>query len=564
MARKPRAVASRAVPAGNRPGDSLRPSPTVNARPFGTTAAPDVAYLRYEIAHVLPVYAKIRDCLLGEYQIKWHDVGITPFPLFGMAEFQASMLYAVDPIRYMPKYLPMHAPHDRSPENLERYRHYVNRAVFYAVTRHTLETFVGAIYLRAPVIELPDEMAPYLLDITGSGVSLVQFTKEVTSYTIAYGRAGILVDYPPATGPITVQDKLEGNYRPTIIAYAPWAVINWRTTWINGVQKLSLVVIAEAGLVYDDGFKETTQEQYRVLRLVDGVYQCEVWRRDTMADMELGLQGDMSVRIYQRYTPRDANGQTFDYIPFTFVGTVDNSPSVDTPPLGDIASLNIGHYRNSADFEEMLYIAGQATPVFTGLTEQWVDTVMGGSVKMGSRAGVMLPVGGSAELLQANENQLALEAMRDKAAQMKALGAKLVEEKRVQKTATEAGQEEAASQSVISQIAANVSQAVLWALNQMARFEGAVVTPDTLKFQLNTELDMIKPSPESRKQLFTEWEGGAISWTEYRHNLRRGGIATQDDEKAAAEIKANPAPMAAATLLAQSVQKNATNDKVQP
>ena len=56
-------------------------------------------------------------------------------------------------------------------------------------------------------------------------------------------------------------------------------------------------------------------------------------------------------------------------IPFIFCGALNNSPDVDKSPVYDIAEVNIAHYRNSADYEESCFIAGQATPVLTGLTQ---------------------------------------------------------------------------------------------------------------------------------------------------------------------------------------------------
>ena len=59
-------------------------------------------------------------------------------------------------------------------------------------------------------------------------------------------------------------------------------------------------------------------------------------------------------------------------IPFSFVGADNNDATVDESPLYPLAQLNVAHYRNSADYEQSLFIVGQATPVFTGLTDEWV------------------------------------------------------------------------------------------------------------------------------------------------------------------------------------------------
>jgi hypothetical protein len=146
-----------------------------------------------------------------------------------------------------------------------------------------------------------------------------------------------------------------------------------------------------------------------------------------------------------------------------FIGSENNDANPDNPNMYDLASLNIAHYRNSADYEEACYIVGQPTPVLTGLTEQWYKDILGGCVNFGSRGGIPLPVGASADLLQASENTMIKEAMEIKERQMVALGAKLVEQKQVQRTAFETKVEATSEGSILSSSAKNVSNAFVWA-----------------------------------------------------------------------------------------------------
>jgi hypothetical protein len=60
--------------------------------------------------------------------------------------------------------------------------------------------------------------------------------------------------------------------------------------------------------------------------------------------------------------PKRGDGEAWNYIPFTFVGSVNNDETPDLPPLYDLAVLNVAHYRNSADYEESCYMVGQPTP----------------------------------------------------------------------------------------------------------------------------------------------------------------------------------------------------------
>lgn len=471
---------------------------------------PNVAFVRKDLKALLPLYQLIRDCIDGEVKIK---AGKT-------------------------KYLPQPNAEDESDENIQRYKAYVERAVFYNVTARTLKGFVGQVFLRDPVIEVPTLLKIVEEDANGGGVNITQSSKKAVGYVLSHGRAGLFVDYPATEGVASRAQLEAGDIRPTLNLYAPWRVLNWRTTKRGAREILSLVVLSETYVQSDDGFEMKEAEQFRVLRLGkskdnvqdnidegEDVYTVEVWRK------EGGKFG-----ISESYQPRDSSGELLKEIPFTFIGAENNDVDIDNPPLYDLASLNVAHYRNSADYEESCFIVGQPTPYFAGLTEEWVNKVMGGTVTLGSRGAVPLPEGGSAGLLQAESNTMPKEAMEHKERQMVALGAKLVEQSTVQRTATEADLEATSENSTLTSSAKNVSAAYQWGLEWCAIFVG--VPESGIKFELNTEFDIANMTPQERAQVISEWQSGAISFTEMRENLRKAGVAKLDDAKAKTEIDA--------------------------
>lgn len=469
---------------------------TTPTNSFIRTNQGGVAFVREELAELFPQYELVRDCISGEKQVK----------------------------RRREKYLPKPSPEDESLENKKRYDAYLARAVFYNVTKRTLAGLVGQIFAKKPVVEVPAVLDSLVADVTGSGVSLEQLAKKATNFTMGFGRSGLYADYPSVAGPTTRKDLEEGNIRPTINCYAPWDVINWRTIVRGGRELLSLVVIAEKYVVNDDGFEQKKDDQFRVLRLINDVYVVEVWRK----------QGAAAYIVHETYIPADANGEPFDEIPFIFVGAENNDTNPDNPPLYDMASLNLAHYRNSADYEESCYVVGQPTPYFSGLTEDWVTNVLKGTIYLGSRGAVMLPPDGAAGLLQAEPNIMPKEAMDQKEKQMVALGAKLVEQKTVQRTATEAGQDEASESSTLASTARNVSAGIKWMLEWCGIFAG--VGEAGIKFELNTDFDVAKMQPAERAQLIKEWQSGAIAFEEMRAALRKASVATLDDEAAKTKI----------------------------
>jgi hypothetical protein len=430
-----------------------------------------------------------------------------------------------------------------SPANRARYEAYLNRAVFYNVVKRTVSGLLGNVFLVDPVITVPTLLNSVVKDATGSGITLVQLSQQVEDFVLKYGRAGILSDFPTVTPneKITVLDQLQGKVRPTITAYAPWNVINWRTKTRGGKVILSLVVLCEGYEDSDNGFASVVKPQYRVLRLGENdVYQQEIWRK-----VKDGGAYEMKG---SPVSPLDSRGQFLREIPFTFVGAIDNSPTIDPSPILDMVELNLAHYHNSADYEESVYMTGQATPVVTGLTQQWVDVNFKNGVELGSRAVIALPVGASAELLQMQERTAGFEAMEHKEAQMKALGAKLVESQTVQRTATESSQDNASDNSVLTTITNNVSAAFQWSLEWCGIFAGSTTitidanTADTsanaIEFKLNTEFDIVNMTAEDINTSTKAWKDGAITFNEMRIPLRKAGLATEDDNAAKAAIDA--------------------------
>lgn len=479
-----------------------------------------VSYVRPEVQAQEKRWEIVRDCIAGQEAVKAKRT----------------------------TYLPQPNASDQSAANRARYDAYLERAVFYAVTERTRDGLLGQVFARDPVAEMPNGLDVIVADVDGAGVSLAQQARRTAGSVLGYGRAGLLVDYPTTSGATTKADQDAGYIRPTITQHEPWDVINWRTVTIGARKVFSLVVIRETYVRDDDGFEARTEEQFRVLRLVphpppedipegwkpdfaQAFYRVEIWR-----DAE---EGHLVVETYE---PRDSSGKNLKEIPFTFAGALNNDPEVDQAPLYALAVLNVAHYRNSADYEEVCYLLGQPQPVIAGLTEDWAQSnfkAPDGTVKVmyGSRAPWLLPAGGSAELLQIQPNTMLKEAMEAKERQMVALGAKLVEQKQVQRTAQEAGQEAASESSILATIARNVSQAYTQCLVWAAQFMGV---SGEIAYTLNSDFPASRMTPEERAQLLKEWQATGIARSEYRTQLKKAGIAQLDDEAYKDEIESDP------------------------
>ena len=458
---------------------------------------PNVAFVHPKLAKKIPLYEETGDCVEGSYKVKYRRT----------------------------KYLPMPNETDTSLENLARYDAYLRRAIFYNVTKATYSGLIGQIFAKPTELDIPSELEFLIKNSNGSGTGLEQLAKEGTGYVLKHGRFGILTDYPETDGNLSQTQIEEMNIRPSLKLYKSKNIVNWREIAIGSEVVLSMVTLKEKEVYYDDGFEFKEQDCYRVLKLnEEGNYQIDIYSG----------KGELYLVPKSSSIPTDFNGNPLKRIPFEFCGADNNDVDPDVPVLYDIAVLNLGHYINSAEYEDSCYMVGQPTPWFAGLTEEWVKG--NPTIQLGSRGAIPLPENGSAGLLQPAPNTMPFEAMKHKEEQFLAIGAKLVTPNSSAKTATEATINNTTETSILSTVANNVSQAFENAIANCMQYVSSA-TDAKIIFKLNTDFEISKMSPAERTQLLNEWMKGGISWAEYRVNLKKGKIALEDDEKAKRDIE---------------------------
>lgn len=415
------------------------------------------------------------------------------------------------------RYLPRPNAQDVTPQNKARYTSYLARAVFYNATGRTKNSLVGAVFRTWPTLKVPSLLDYVARDVDGQGVSIYQQSQSVIGHLLETGRHGLLVDYPSVdAGGVSIADRASRGIRATVASYEAEAVINWRTRLVGGQHLLSLVVLHEK---YDtetlDGFGIETKDQYRVLKLDEsGLYVQELWRNES------------GWNVVETREPTDGKGQRWKLIPFQFLGSENNDSSIDDAPLYDMAEINIGHYRNSADYEEAAYLVGQPQPWMAGLGQHDIDRMEEQGLYLGSRAPWLLPQGGTCGVWQAQANSVAKEAMDAKEDQMVALGARLIERGSATKTATQAASDSAAEHSVLSLLVSNVSEGYTQALQWVAQFENA--TGD-VEYKLNQDFTQITLDANIMAGLFNAVQGGQLPQADFWQYLRDRGVI--DPEK---------------------------------
>ncbi|RXJ10433.1 DUF4055 domain-containing protein [Lelliottia nimipressuralis] len=386
------------------------------------------------------------------------------------------------------EYLPLLDPGDRSAKAKQRNQDYRDRAVFYPITGNTKIGLLGMAYRKDPTMTAPEKLDYLKTNADGGGISIYQQSQQVLEDILETARHGLYVDYAKESD------------QAIILRYAPENIINWRTERINGRNQLALVVLREVVEEKDGyGFKERVQ--YRELALEDGKFICRVWRSKTD-------NGGGVLAVDAEYNPKPKGKEYWDEIPFTFVGAQNNDETIDDPPLATLVEINLGHYRNSADYEDSVWFCGQVQPYMTGLDKDWRDHLEKKGVKVGSRNPLLLPEGGTYAYAQAQPNMLAKEAMDSKRDYMVQLGARLIEQNGATKTATQASGEQSAATSILSICVSNVSEAFSKALTWCAKYLG--VKDEKADFSINQEFIAKVADSGMVAVLVSAWQSGAI------------------------------------------------------
>lgn len=410
-------------------------------------------------------------------------------------------------------YLPLENSEASQEAYNDRYRAYLRRANFYNATARTLAGGVGQVFNKPPTMDIPEDVKYLVDDPSGTGVTLEQLAKSMLAGVMSLGRYGLWVDHPDTGGLVTQADKDSGLVRPVVKPYACKDILNWRTRKIGAKTKLSMVVLREKTVVSDeDSFEIVEEYQYRVLRLSsEGVYSVELYRKGKLETAGI---------------PTKMDGTPFDEIPFVFGGITNNDSAVDEPPFYDLAMLNLAHYRNSADYEESVYMVGQPTVWYTGLDEHWARDILGGKVRIGSRGGVPLPPGATFGIAQVTETTLAKSAMDQKEAQMIALGARLVRDSSVAKTATEVNVDKVSEVSTLAASARNTSAAIRKAFEYCGMYAGKDLSG--IKFELSTDFEMTRMTSQELLAVVTTWQAGLMPTEDAWDVLRRAGVVHTD------------------------------------
>lgn len=442
------------------------------------------------------------------------------------------------------RYLPKLSGHKK----LEEYMEYRDRAIWYGATGRTVDAYIGMIFRKDPVYSYktadgqdlaPDDVVSEKLNTilqttTPDGRSFDDLAREALDEVFTVNRVGLLEDYPSMLqfdGSIRVMTQLEfekqGISSKTTI-YRASSIINWKTELIDNDIVPVFFVLKERYLQTDakNPLVFTKSYKYRILYLTWGSEGIE-YQQALVAP---------SGKDTKKYTVEKVvrplkQGKALDRIPF-WILTSDGLlyDRIQVPLINDLAEMNIGHYRNSADYEGELHKLAVKTACFPGWnTEELGDPTLGGALKV--------PVDSEPFFLEASSNSGIKEEMAQKENRMAALGAELLSNTGRYMQAAETVRLQSSGEASVIQGIVKLTSDILskiltfkleWSGNQL---QGEITLNDDM---VETEL-----TAEQLTGMIQHIQAGLMSYKTYFFNMQKQDLYPPgwNEEKELAEIQ---------------------------
>jgi len=413
------------------------------------------------------------------------------------------------------------------------YKAYVLRTPFYNATARTIDGLVGMLFRKEPVLNIPTTLQPIIDDITLTNCDFNELSEIVAREVIGVGRVGLLVEYPQVeTKGITKAQASSQNLRPYVTTYKAESINNWRAERINNAMQLVMATLMEVATEWVNEFESKQIQQIRALLLEEGKYLQRVYRKNIRDEWEQFNEDIIPLM----------NGKPLTYIPFVIFGPFHNDVSTQKPPVYDLVTLNLSHYRSTADLEHGAHFTGLPTAVITGY-----QSLDGEKLSIGSATAWVFPeptakatyLEFTGQGLSSLENRL-----KAKEAGMAAIGARMLAPEKSSAEAERTVQMRHAGEgAVLGVIGDMIEHGFDRILKIIADWEG-------VKEEVSTEfnddfIDSVMTSQDVLA-LVQAWQAGAISFDSLFWNLKQGelveGDKTADEEKVL--IKAyKPAPV---------------------
>ena len=392
------------------------------------------------------------------------------------------------------------------------YDAYKQRASFVPATKRVLNALVGLVTRKPPVVTVAESMEHLVVQFASTGENFEGFSRFIVSEVATTGRFGLLID--------AAAQESAGMPKVYTSGYVAESIVNWRTETVDGESFLKMVVLEECSRDYSEDFLVGKEVRTRRVLYLDenNVYTVVTFRKDSKvagtSNQGWSQEGDAIQPTIR--------GSTFTRIPFILITPTASGAdmSMEQGIVLDIATVNLSHYRTSADLEHGRHFTALPTAWVAGFDPQTTELYLGSS-----RAWVSSDVNAKAGFLEFSGAGLgALErGLQEKWDQMVSLGSRVLE---APKGGVEAGitlqVRREAEMSVLSLLVQSTESAMQEALNLAIFWSGGDVTSTAVEF--NREFYEGAVDPALLGALGYAVTSGTLSFPAYFAKMQTSGL----------------------------------------
>lgn len=400
-------------------------------------------------------------------------------------------------------------------EEADAYQARLNTSTLLPAYSETVQNMTGRVF--ADPIAFADDISEQIEEMTEDfdrqGNNLQVWAQSLFSTGLSHGLCHVLVDYPPAEGLKTKADEKTAGVRPYGVIIKPGQVLGWRSEPRGGQIFLTQFRYMESVEVDEGAFGCKNIDQIRVL--VPGAWA-------TYREVDDGKGKKV-------WTLHEEGATSLQVIPLATFYTKRTGFLTATPPLLELANMNVKHWQSQSDQDNILHVARVPMLAVSGIDDGSLITVSAGAATLLPKGCDMKWVEHTGKAIEAGRQSL-LDLVED----MRLAGAKLLQrERQTIKTASqseeEAAQEMSPLQTMAGQLEDTLDQVLQFFAVWMGLPEGGHV-----KVKGNFDVDF---SPETTMPFLLSLNKARIlSDQSLFEEVRRRGLLSDEldweDEKA--------------------------------
>ena len=392
-------------------------------------------------------------------------------------------------------------------EDSAAYKDRLATATLFPAYERTVSVLTGKPFSKPVAIgeDVPAKMKLWLENVDLEGRNLHAFASDLCANALAYGLCGILVDCPPAEGTRTVEDEKRAGVRPYMVHIRHNAVLGWRAEKLGGSMVLTQLRLMEAVEEPDGLFGVKCVEQVRVL---------EPGKWTTYRKVE-GTDGR------NRWAEHEKGRTSLDVIPFIPVYGVRKGFMIGSPPMIELAHLNVEHWQSKSDQQTILHVARVPILFAKGIgSEDSLVVGAGAMVRASSEGADMKYVEHSGAAIEAG--RMSLLDLEDR---MRQIGAELLVIKPGNTTEVQTLADNEQGMCDLQRIMQTLEDALDQALALMAKFVGEQAGGHVTIY---SDFGAATLAEASAQLLFDMKAAGSLSHATLLHEMKRRGVLSPD------------------------------------